>query len=298
MATTSTTTTTPTPSPYGAWDDDLLPPNRIRDDLRGARVVWHRELITFFRNRLRILIALVQPILFLFVLGTGLASLTSASSGDVSYQTFMFPGVLALAVLMPSFFSAGSIVFDREFGFLREMLVAPMRRGTIVVGKCIGGATVAGVQGVLVLALAGVVDVPYDPVLMLTLLLELLLLSFVLVAFGVMMAARITQFQSFMAVVQLAIFPMLFLSGAMFPLNGLPRWLEVLTRLDPVTYAVEPMRHAVFQHLDASPATRATLDPGITWVGWLVPTWLSLVIVAVTGITMLWIAILEFQRMD
>ena len=280
------------------WDDDLLPPNRLRDDLRGARVVWHRELITFFRNRLRIVIALVQPILFLFVLGTGLSSLTSASAGDVSYRTFMFPGVLALAVLMPSFFSAGSIVFDREFGFLREMLVAPMRRGTIVVGKCIGGATVAAVQGVLLLSLAGLVDVPYDPVLLITLLLELLLLSFVLVAFGVMMAARITQFQSFMAVVQLALFPMLFLSGAMFPLTGLPRWLEVLTRLDPLTYAVDPMRRAVFSHLDASPATRAALDPGVTWGGWVVPTWLELVIVAVVGLTMLWIAILEFQRMD
>lgn len=295
----TTTSTEVASAARGGWDDDgLLPPNRLRDDLRGARVVWHRELIGFFRNRLRIVIALVQPILFLFVLGTGLASLTRASAGDISYRTFMFPGVLALAVLMPSFFSAGSIVFDREFGFLREMLVAPMRRGTIVVGKCIGGATVAAIQGVLLLSLAGLVGVPYDPLLLITLLLELLLLSFVLVAFGVMMAARITQFQSFMAVVQLALFPMLFLSGAMFPLTGLPRWLEVLTRLDPLTYAVDPMRRAVFSHLDASPATRAALDPGVSWGGWVVPIWLELIIVVTVGVTMLWIAILEFQRMD
>ncbi len=273
-------------------------PIGLRRDLQAVKVVWHRELIAFSRNRVRIAVAFVQPLLFLFVLGTGLSSITNDAAGDINYRTFIFPGVLALAVLMPSFFAAGSIVYDREFGFLREMLVAPIRRGSIVVGKCLGGATVAGIQGAILLALAPLVGVPYNPVMLLTLIIELLLLSFALVAFGVMAAARITQFQSFMAIVQLAMFPMLFLSGAMFPLSGLPTWLAVLNRLDPITYAVDPMRRAVFNHLDISETTRKALDPGVTWFGWRVPTALELAVVAVMGLTMLFIAIAEFQKVD
>jgi ABC-2 type transport system permease protein len=275
-----------------------VPPSGLRRDLQAVKVVWHRELIGFRRNRVRIAVAFVQPLLFLFVLGTGLSTVTKAAARDIDFRTFMFPGVLALAVLMPSFFAAGSIVFDREFGFLREMLVAPVRRGSIVVGKCLGGASVAAGQGAVLLLLAGAVDVPYDPAMLLTLVGELMLLSFALVAFGVMVSARITQFQSFMAVVQMIMFPMLFLSGATFPLGGLPTWLKVLTRLDPITYAVDPMRRAVFEQLHVSPATRAVLDPGVTWFGWRVPTPLELGFVAVAGIVMLLAAVLEFQKVD
>src|SRR6185312_2210418 len=138
----------------------VAPPG-LRSDLRAVRVVWQRELIRFGQDRIRIVAALVQPVLFLFVLGTGLQTLTSASTGGTSLRTFMFPGVLATSVLFTAMFSAISIVWDREFGFLREMLVAPVRRGSILVGKCLGGATVATLQGLLVLVLAPLVDVPY-----------------------------------------------------------------------------------------------------------------------------------------
>ena len=130
----------------------VAPPG-LRSDLRAVRVVWQRELIRFGQDQIRIVAALVQPVLFLFVLGTGLQSLTSASTGGTSLRTFMFPGVLATSVLFTAMFSAISIVWDREFGFLREMLVAPVRRGSILVGKCLGGATVATLQGLLVLVL-------------------------------------------------------------------------------------------------------------------------------------------------
>jgi ABC-2 type transport system permease protein len=267
-------------------------------ELRAVRMVWRRELIGFWRNRLRVVIALVQPLLFLFVLGTGISSIARAPGADVSFRTFMFPGVVAMTVLFPALFSAGSIVFDREFGFLREMLVAPIRRGSIVVGKCLGGATVAAVQGAMVLLLAGLVDVPYAPLMLLTVVAELLLLSFALVSFGVMAAARIKQFQSFQAVVQIAMLPMVFLSGAMFPLSGLPAWLAVVTRIDPITYAVDPLRRAVFSHLDVSAATLRAFDPGVTWFGWHVPTGLELGIVAVMGVAMLGVAIDQFRRVE
>ena len=162
-----------------------------------------------------------------------------------------------MSVLFTAIFSAASIVWDREFGFLREILVAPVSRASIVVGKCLGGATIATFQGIIFLALAGFADVPYNPVLILTLIGELLLLSFTLTAFGVMMAARIKQFQAFMALTQMLVMPLFFLSGALYPLTGLPAWLSVLTRIDPLTYVVGPMRHAVFSHLDIPPAYHA-----------------------------------------
>jgi len=276
-----------------------VPERSVRHDLRAVSIVWRRELIRFRTDRLRAITSLVQPVLFLFVLGTGLSTLASHGlPAGVDFKTFIYPGVLAMSVLFTSIFSAASIVWDREFGFLREMLVAPVRRWAIVVGKCLGGATVATFQGIIFLALAGVAHVPYDPLLLLTLVGELLLLSFTLTAFGVMMAARIKQIQAFMALTQLFVLPLFFLSGALYPLNGLPAWLTVLTRIDPLTYIVDPMRSAVFAHLPVSPLAVHTLSPGITWFGWVVPLGLSLAIVATMGLAMLGIAIAEFRKTE
>jgi ABC-2 type transport system permease protein len=276
-----------------------VPERSVRHDLRAVSIVWRRELIRFRTDRLRAITSLVQPVLFLFVLGTGLSRLASHGlPTGVDFKTFIYPGVLAMSVLFTSIFSAASIVWDREFGFLREMLVAPVRRWAIVVGKCLGGATVATFQGLIFLALAGVAHVPYDPLLLLTLVGELLLLSFTLTAFGVMMAARIKQIQAFMALTQLFVLPLFFLSGALYPLNGLPAWLTVLTRIDPLTYIVDPMRSAVFAHLPVSPLAVHTLSPGITWFGWVVPLGLSLALVAFMGAAMLGIAIAEFRKTE
>ena len=276
-----------------------VPERSVRHDLRAVNIVWRRELIRFRTDRLRAITSLVQPVLFLFVLGTGLSTLASHGlPAGVDFKTFIYPGVLAMSVLFTSIFSAASIVWDREFGFLREMLVAPVRRWAIVVGKCLGGATVATFQGIIFLALAGVAHVPYDPLLLLTLVGELLLLSFTLTAFGVMMAARIKQIQAFMALTQLFVLPLFFLSGALYPLNGLPAWLTVLTRIDPLTYIVDPMRSAVFSHLSVSPLAVHALSPGITWFGWVVPLGLSLALVAFMGAAMLAIAIAEFRKTE
>jgi ABC-2 type transport system permease protein len=276
-----------------------VPERSLRHDLRAVSIVWRRELIRFRSDRLRAITSLVQPVLFLLVLGTGLSRLASRGlAPGVDFRTFIFPGVLAMSVLFTSIFSAASIVWDREFGFLREMLVAPVRRWAIVVGKCLGGATVATFQGIIFLALAGVAHVPYSPTLFLILIGELLLLSFTLTAFGVMMAARIKQIQAFMALTQMVVMPLFFLSGALYPLNGLPGWLTVLTRLDPLTYVVAPMRHAVFSHLPISPLAVSVLSPGITWFGWVVPVGLCLAMVAAMGAAMLAIAIAEFRKTE
>jgi ABC-2 type transport system permease protein len=201
-------------------------------------------------------------------------------------------------VMFTAIFSAASIVWDREFGFLREMLVAPVRRGSIVLGKCLGGATVATFQGVLMILLAGLVDVPYSVTLILEVFVLQLLLAYTITAFGVMIAARITQIQSFMALTQMLVLPLFFLSGALFPVRDLPPWLAVLNRLDPITYAVEPIRHAVFGHLSLSAETRARLDPGVTWFGWPVPSLVCAAVIVVVGAAMTLVAIAEFEQRD
>ncbi len=282
-----------------------VPEGGLRHDLRAVSIVWRRELIRFRTDRLRAITSLVQPFLFLFILGTGLGRLASGSlphTANFDFKTFIYPGVLAMSVLFTAIFSAGSIVWDREFGFLREILVAPVSRASIVVGKCLGGATIATFQGIIFLCLAWFAHVPYNPVLIFSLIGMLLLLSFTLTAFGVMMAARIKQFQAFMALTQMLVFPLFFLSGALYPLNGLPAWLTVLTRLDPLTYVVQPMRDVVFSHLSLPPYVAAYINghlaPGITWAGWVVPLWLSLGIVAVMGLGMMSVAIAEFSKTE
>jgi ABC-2 type transport system permease protein len=275
-----------------------VPKRSLYSELRAIRIVWRRELIRFRADRIRIITSLVQPLLFLFVLGSGLQGLAQAGTHGVQLKTFIYPGILCISVMFTAMFSAASIVWDREFGFLREMMVAPVRRSSIVIGKCLGGATVASFQGVIVICLAGLVHVPYDPLLLLGIFALQLLLAFSITAFGVMIAVRIKQMQSFMGVMQMVVMPMFFISGALFPVSGLPGWLAVLNRLDPLTYAVDPMRRLVFNHLTISPLARHALDPGVTWWGWHVPGLLEAAVIAALGLVMLGVAIWEFSTTE
>jgi ABC-2 type transport system permease protein len=291
------TTPTTTPAPVSVAPV-RLPAGGLRQDLRAAKIVCQRELIRFGRDRARIVSAMVQPVLWLFVLGTGLSSVISRGTGGVDFRTFLFPGVLAMSLLFTAAFSGVSIVWDREFGFLREMLVAPVRRSAIIVGKAFGGAIVATLQSLVMLALAGLVHVPYSPGLLLRLVGLLFLTAFTITAFGIMLSVRLRQIQTIMPLMQMVIAPMMFLSGALFPLANLPTWLQVLTRVNPLTYAVDPMRAVVFQHLHLSPAALHALRPGVTWGGWPVPTSLEVLLLAAMGVAMLTVAILRFDRTE
>ncbi len=272
-----------------------VPPRSWRSELRAIKIVWRRELIRFQKDRMRIVTSLVQPLLFLFVLGSGLQQLSAASTDGVDLKTFIYPGVLCISVMFTAMFSAASIVWDREFGFLREMMVAPVRRSSIVIGKVFGGATVASLQGLILLALAWTVHVPYSLGLIFGVFGLQLLLAFSITAFGVMIAARIKQMQSFMGVMQMIVTPMFFISGALFPSGDLPGWLAFLNRIDPITYAVSPMRTLVFNNLDISESANQTLNPPITWFGWEVPIALQIFTVFALGMLMLAIAIAEFN---
>jgi ABC-2 type transport system permease protein len=269
----------------------------LAHDLRAVKIVLHRELLRFYYDRTRMVSQLVQPVLYLLVLGTGLGSLVSGG-GDVNLKTFIFPGVIAMSVMFTGMFSAASIVWDREFGFLREMLVAPVSRTAIVVGKVLGGAVVATFQGVVILVLAGLAGVPYDPVMLALLVVLMFVGAFTITAFGVVLAARIKKMQSFFGIMQMAMMPMMFLSGALFPLSGLPGWLSFLTRVNPLTYAVDPLRHEVFAHISANAQLKARFNPGVTWFGWQLPPLVEVALVLVLGVALLGVAIAQFRRTD
>ena len=271
----------------------------IAEDLRAVRMVWKRELIRYSRNRIRIVTSLAQPILFLFVLGTGLSSLVKSGTGPhVDFKTFMFPGVIAMTILFTAIFSAVSIVWDREFGFLREMMVAPVRRGALVTGKTLGGATVATCQGVIMLLLAPLVHVSYNPVMIVELLVCMALCSLMLTAVGVVAASRMQQVESFQVVMQLFVLPMFFLAGAIFPLSGLPTWLSILTKIDPLAYIVDPMRRAVFDHLHVSAAAVKVYSPGLHWGSWRLPVSVELAVVIAITLGCLGVAVAMFSKQD
>jgi ABC-2 type transport system permease protein len=270
----------------------------IAQDIRAIRVVMAREWIRFRQDKIRIVSALVQPVLFIFVLGTGLSSVTDQSIDGLDFRTFMFPGVLATSVLFTAVFSAMSIVWDREFGFLREMLVAPVRRSSIIIGKALGGAVVATVQGLLVLAFAPLVDVPLHPVMIVILTFQIFLLSFTLTAMGLVIAARIQQMQTMMGIMQMVLLPLSFLSGALYPIDNLPRWLHTLVMLNPVTYAVHAVRTTVFHYLDAPQAAKDALNPPLTWNGWVVPMGVQLGVVIVLGLGLMALAAKQFEKAE
>jgi ABC-2 type transport system permease protein len=276
----------------------VVPPRSLAADVRAVKIVVQRDLIRTVQDRTRFVAALVQPLLFLFVLGAGLGSLTQGATGDLDLQTFMFPGILATSTMFTAVFSAISIVWDREFGFLREMLVAPVRRASIIGGKALAGALVATAQSVLVLALAPVVHVPLSVGLVAVLLGEVFLLSLMLTALGLAVVARITQVQTVMGLMQVMVLPLSFLSGALYPLSNLPAWLSVAVKLNPLTYAVHPVRTAVFERLTVPPAVRDRLDPALTWGGYVVPTWMQLGLVAVLGAGLLGVAVVQFQKVE
>jgi ABC-2 type transport system permease protein len=276
----------------------VVPARTVAFDIRAVKIVVQRDLIRTYQDKTRFISALIQPVLFLFVLGAGLSSLTGGTTGPIDLRTFMFPGILATSTLFTAMFSAMSIVWDREFGFLREMLVAPVRRSSIILGKALGGAVVATLQGVVVMVLGLLVDVPYTFGLVLTLLAEVFLLSFTLTAFGLAIVARITQVQTVMGLMQMLLLPLSFLSGALYPLSNLPTWLGIATRLNPLTYAVHPIRTAVFARMTLPDQVRERLNPPLTWFGWTVPVGLQLVLVASMGLGLLLIAVRQFQKVE
>lgn len=269
---------------------------RLGAELRAAQMVWRRELLHFARDRTGTLVTLLQPLLFLFILGIGLGRLVAGSgSGSASdYLTFLFPGVLVMAA-QPAAIAAGtSIVWDRESGFLREMLVAPVRRSTLLTAKCLGGATAATCQGMIVLASAGLIHVPYRPGLFALLLVELTLAALAMTVLATMVAVVIQRARTYSTVLSVLMTPMMFLSGMMFPVTSLPGWMSWMSLADPLTYAVDAMRRTVAAYRPAQP--HGALSGSPSWGGYHPSPPLELAVVLAFTLVTLAVAARRFAR--
>lgn len=210
--------------------------------LRAIRSIVVREFKRFFRQRGRLLSALARPLFWLFVVGPGFERLVKTQAG-ISYQQFLFPGVLGIVVLFGSMLSSLSTVYDREFGTVRIMLIAPISRSTIVLGKVIGGALLSLVQAVIILLLAPLLALRPGLIEILFLLFCLFLTSFAVASLGMFMAARIDSLENFSTVMNFVVFPMLFLSGGLYPVRLLPSAIRTVVYLNPMTYGIDLFKH-------------------------------------------------------
>jgi len=217
-------------------------------ELSGILAVWYREWKVYQREKSRIVASLVNPVLWLVVFGGGLGASVTIAGGN--YQSFIFPGILAQAVLFSSIFFGVYIVWDRKIDFLKEVLVAPISRTGIFVGKVLGGATDAAVQslmllvlGVVLARLGAVPGLRLTPITMVLAMLVLLLTTISLVSIGLIIGSQMDSPEGFQLISSFFLFPTFFLSGALFPLDRLPPWLKPLVSLDPLTYSVDALRH-------------------------------------------------------
>lgn len=221
----------------------------VTREIAAAYAVWLRELTRFFAERTRIIGAIGQPLIYLVVMGTGFGATFRAAAipQGFSYITFIYPGIVGMTVLFTALFSAVSVIWDREFGFLKEILVAPVSRASIVLGKVLGGATVATIQGTLLLALAPLVHVQLGLDQVLRLWLVMLLIAFALTSLGLAIASRMSSMESFQVIMNFLIVPMWLLSGAFFPLRGVPDWMRAIMQVDPLTYGVDALRGVIYE---------------------------------------------------
>lgn len=255
------------------------------------RTIWviaYRELLRFVQDRPRMFSSFSMPLIFLIIFGAGFGRLIGQMMPGVNYIQFMYPGILAMTVLMTSVMSGISIVWDREFGFLKEVLVSPLSRSGVLAGKAVGAATIAIIQGAIMLVLAPIVNVPINLGTVLALLPLLLILSLALSGLGLLIGARMRSQQGFQIVMQLVIFPMMFLSGIFFPVSGVATWLEVLSKLNPVTYGIDAIRQVFL----------GTEVAGVTVFGHTMGIVDSAIVLSMAGVVFLTTAIWAFNKQE
>jgi len=256
----------------------------LKKELTGVYTVWLRDIKRYYRDKPRIIGSFAQPILFLFVLGTGIASSfsTFGGGGGKDFLNFMFPGIVGMTVLFTSFFSAMSIVWDREFGFLREILVAPISRTSIVVGKLLGGSSIAMFQGAIILLFSPLLKIPITFVIFFKVLGIMFLVAMTISAMGIMLASVIKSMQAFQVITNFLLMPMFFLSGALFPLNSTVKWMNVVSKINPLSYGIDAMRTVILN------------NPVLQ----LYPLWLDIVVLISVTIIVSVLGSILFSRQD
>ena len=215
--------------------------------MRAIYIIWLRQLKRYLRSKSRIVGSLGQPLLFLVALGFGLGPIFQKAGGG-NYLDFLAPGVIAMGILFTALFSGVEIIWDRQFGFLKETLVAPVSRLKIMIGRTLGGATVAMIQGVVVFILAFLVGFRPGYLTFGTFLLALVFMFLIAVLFtalGTAIASQLDDMQGFQLIMNFVVMPLFFLSGALFPTEGLPSGIALIVKIDPLSYGVDGLRHAL-----------------------------------------------------
>jgi len=234
--------------------------------MKTIYILWLRQLKRYFRSKSRIIGSLAQPLLFLVALGYGLGPMFQ-KAGQGNYLEFLAPGVIAMSIIFTSIFSGIEIIWDRQFGFLKETLVAPVSRLNIMIGRTLGGATVAVFQGVIVFGISLLAGFrPYNYALILPCFLVMLLVALLFTALGTAIASVLDDMQGFQLIMNFLVMPMFFLSGALFPLQGLPPALSMLVRLNPLSYGVDAFRELLINTANFGLATDITILSAVTLV--------------------------------
>jgi ABC-2 type transport system permease protein len=251
--------------------------------------IWTREIIRYWRDKTRIVSSFFQPLMFLVIFGAGLASTLTQGNFGVDFVKFMYPGIIAMSVMGTAFFSTVSTVWDREFGFLKEILVAPISRTSISIGKALGATTIASLQGLILLIIAPFIGVQLHILAVLQLFGLMILLSFAISGIGLLIASLMKTTETFGLVMQVLIFPMFFLSGAFFPLTNVPGWMTIISRINPLTYGVDVMRRTIL----TSEVTQQTLDRLVIY-----PITVNVLFLIGFSIVMISAAVLAFNRKE
>ena len=261
------------------------------NNLRGVYTIWYRDILRFWHDKMRMIGSMTFPLLFLFVFGSGLSARMGSLGPGIDFAQFMFPGIIGMTVLMSSFMAGVSVVWDREFGFLKEVLVAPISRASVAVGKTLGAATVALLQGIIMLLLAPLIGVSLSVWTVLALLPLMFLLSASMGSLGILLATRIRSMEAFQAVMQMLLFPMVFLSGVFFPVQNLPAWMNFLVKINPATYGIAPIRQVM---LGASPDSPFS----ISLLGHTMSLWDNVAVLALFGLAMILLAMWSFSSQE
>ena len=214
-------------------------------EFRALYTLWLRELKRFIRDRARVIISFVQPLLWLVVFAAGFGARLVIPGID--YQQYLFPGIIGQTLLFTAMFMGISVIWDKEFGFMKEVLVSPVSRFTIFLGKMLGDSTAALFQGIIVFAFGFILGIPFDPITLLAALPVMLLITVGLVSVGLILASFMGSLENFGAIQTFINLPLFFLSGALFPIAGpgTPEWLQVASAFDPLTYGVDALRTVI-----------------------------------------------------
>lgn len=226
-------------------------------ELNVIYVLVAREFKKFMRARSRLISTIARPLLWLFLVGAGMSRLVSPDAG-MPYTQFIFPGILGMTILFSSIFSSISIIWDKEFGFFKEILAAPVSRISIVVGKGLSGTVISTIQAAIVLLLFPLLGFKLGPMQILAVLGIAMIMSFCIASFGVVLASFYESYESFSVIMNFIVMPMFFLSGAMYPVKLLPKALGIAAKLNPLTYGVDAMKNVIF------PLEEGAMSPDFT----------------------------------